>query len=100
MKILLNNILAVALGAVALYPPAALASPSGSFTLVQPMKQFRKVHTATLLLNGKVLIAGGSPLAQSAVSELYDPETETWTNSGALNAGREFHTATLLQDGT
>src|SRR5204863_3335449 len=61
--------------------------------------QFRKDHTATLLSNGKVVVAGGRPLAQAATSELYDPMTQTWTNSGALNTGREFHTATLLLDG-
>ena len=38
--------------------------------------------------------------SQAATSELYDPTTQTWTNSGALNLGREFHTATALTDGS
>jgi len=63
------------------------------------MGQFRRDHTATLLLNGTVLVAGGAPFAQAATSEIFDPFTATWTNSGPLNTGREFHTATLLQDG-
>jgi hypothetical protein len=90
----------VVLGSLVLVPALAHPATTGSFTLVQPMGQFRKQHTATLLSNGKVLIAGGSPLAEASTSELYDPETQTWTNAGVLNLGRELHTATLLQDGT
>src|SRR3954453_6087863 len=100
MKFQLHNILAVVLGAAALCPAPLRADATGSFTLVHPMTQFRRVHTATLLSNGKVLVAGGAPLAQAATSELYDPDNQSWTNSGTLNIGREFHTATLLNDGT
>src|SRR6266704_4180136 len=99
MKIQLRTSFALALSALVLNSVAAQPAPAGSFLLVGPMRQFRKVHTATLLSNGKVLVAGGVPFAQAATSELYDPTTQTWTNSGALNLGREFHTATLLQDG-
>ncbi len=91
---------AFALFALALNAVAAQPASSGSFSVVGSMSQFRRVHTATLLSNGKVLVAGGSPFAQAATSELYDPTTLTWTNSGALNLGREFHTATLLTDGS
>jgi hypothetical protein len=62
------------------------------------MNQFRRQHTATLLLKGKVLVAGGAPFLPVATSELYDPVTQTWTNSGPLNCGRQGHT-TLLSDG-
>jgi hypothetical protein len=82
-----------------LTPAFGQTAPGGSFTLVQPMKQFRRQQTATLLLDGKVLVAGGAPFAQAATSELYNPVTASWSNSGALATGREFHTATLLQDG-
>jgi hypothetical protein len=57
---------------------------------------FPKSMTHALI--AEVLVAGGSPLAQAATSELYDLTTQTWTNSGALNAGREFPTETLLAD--
>ena len=89
--------------AAAVFATLALSSTSvdaaGSFTVVGPMSQFRKFHTATLLPDGKVIVAGGTPLAQAATSEIYDPSAQTWTNSGALNLGRELHTATLLVDG-
>src|SRR5882672_3701249 len=89
---------AAAFVAVALSPTPAGAA--GSFTLVGSLSQFRRQHTATLLSDGKVLVAGGAPFAEAATSELYDPITQTWTNTGALNIGREFHTATLLPDGS
>ena len=58
-------------------------------------------HTATLLPNGKVLVAGGrvnnSNILDSA--ELYDPTTGTWSVTGRLNASHIRHTATLLRDG-
>jgi hypothetical protein len=87
------------LGVLALDPAPARSAETGSFTLVQSMRQYRKLHTATLLSNGTVLVAGGAPLDAAAVSEIYDPLTATWTNSGRLNTGREFHTATLLPNG-
>ena len=94
-----RNSLALALSALVLHAAAAQPASSGSFSLVGSMSQFRRQHTATLLSNGKVLVAGGAPFAQAATSEIYDPATETWTNSGPLSTGREFHTATSLPDG-
>jgi N-acetylneuraminic acid mutarotase len=57
-------------------------------------------HTETLLLNGKVLVAGGNGNNGTLKSaELYDPVTGTWSNTGNLNTDRAFHTATLLPNG-
>lgn len=68
-----------------------------SFVSVSRMNRARNFHTATLLPNGKVLVAGGFPTGTSA--ELYDPETDTWTVTGSLREARTFHTATLLPNG-
>jgi len=61
----------------------------------------RLIHTATLLNNGKVLVAGGTPDFNTPLSsaELYDPASGTWTATGTLNTARFFHTATLLPNG-
>jgi Galactose oxidase, central domain len=61
-------------------------------------------HTATLLSNGKVLIAGGSATVgvgpALATAEIFDPATETFANTGSMGTTRTFHTATALNDGT
>jgi N-acetylneuraminic acid mutarotase len=57
-------------------------------------------HTATVLQNGKVLVAGGyngSHVISSA--ELYDPSTGTWTTTGSMSYIRFRHTASLLANG-
>ena len=46
-------------------------------------------HTATLLPNGKVLVAGGFDVNASRSAELYDPARGRWTVTGSLNIGRD-----------
>jgi hypothetical protein len=61
------------------------------------MNEARAQATATLLPNGKVLIAGGS---SGASTEIYDPATNTFAASTpSMNHPREFATATLLPNG-
>jgi hypothetical protein len=73
----------------------------------------RAGHTATLLGNGEVLVAGGDPNDPSAGdlsgvpvdapatdgAERYSPATGQWTQTGSLVAARMYHTATLLPSG-
>jgi uncharacterized protein (TIGR03437 family) len=60
----------------------------------------RAGHTATLLPNGKVLIAGGySGSAQLASAELYDPATGTFTRTGDMTVPRAGSKAVLLPNG-
>ena len=91
------------LSSLEIFNPAA----AGSFTtLGSTMTPGRIGHTATLLQNGKVLLAGGRSAASVFpyldTAEIFDPAT------GALSAagnqmpitGRDNHTATLLNNGT
>ena len=76
-----------------------------------PLNTRRDSHTATLLPNGKVLVAGGAIdteyFTSLASAELYDPTSGTWTNTGSmvtlnpysLIPGRFNHAATLLPNG-
>ena len=64
----------------------------------------RAGHTATLLPDGKVLVAGGiannsDPLNFLDSAELYDPALNTWSSAGGLNSGHYSQTATLLPNG-
>ena len=62
-------------------------------------------HTATLLQSGKVLILGGrtgqtAAINPTAVAELFDPATNTFTSAGEMTVPRSEHGAVLLDDGT
>jgi hypothetical protein len=60
------------------------------------------MHTATLLPNGKVLIAGGcfgNGGPGQSTAELYDPATAAFSPTGSMADARCNHTATLLGNG-
>lgn len=64
-----------------------------------PMQMARGGHTATLLHNGRVFVAGGyrGPGNGFAVTtEKYDPDTDSWTAGPALLQARAYHTATQM----
>ena len=64
------------------------------------MADARSSHTATMLPDGRVLIAGGVQVRESIASvEVYDPESGAWTAVQPMLAERGEHTATFLPDG-
>jgi hypothetical protein len=74
---------------------------TGRFEYTGKLMAPRQGFTATLLKNGRVLIAGGDSARNTSqlIAELYDPATKTFTPTGNLNQGRMAHTATFLNDG-
>src|SRR5207302_1638383 len=73
------------------------ANPDAGFRMVaSPMTAARTHHSATLLNNGKVLIAGGET---GGTAEIFDPSTESFTPTlWNLQVARSDHTATLFTD--
>lgn len=74
---------------------------TGKWTIVSKMHYTRILHTASLLNNGTVLLAGGeSPEGHYLNStELFDPTTESWTLGNNMHERRARHTVSLLTGG-
>lgn len=71
------------------------------FIETAPLQVARSCHTATLLSDGRVLVAGGFNGTSSLSScQSYNPETGTWGSIVSMKRSRCQHTATTLADGT
>jgi hypothetical protein len=82
------------LSSAEVYDPATGTwSPAGSMNA-------RARHTATLLADGRVLVAGGWANDNFMTgAQIYDPVTGTWMNTGSMSSVHALHTETLLSDG-
>jgi hypothetical protein len=82
------------LGSAEIYDPSlGIWSETGS------MHGPRLFHSATLLNDGRVLVAGGYNEEPLASAEIYDPATGVWTETGSLEGPRASPAAQLLEDG-
>ena len=74
---------------------------TGTFGPTGSMATGRNLHTATRLLDGRILIAGGDGRGtiSLASAELYDPAAGSFGPTGPMVAARGFQTATRLADG-
>jgi hypothetical protein len=86
-------------------PGAEIYDPaSGKFTATGVLSVDHSGGSATLLADGRVLLAGGmdtsSAMAKNiATAEIYDPSTGKFGPTGSMVVARFGHTATLLTDG-
>jgi uncharacterized repeat protein (TIGR01451 family) len=74
---------------------------AGDWSVVGDLIAARSSHTATVLSDGRVLIAGGETSGgASNVAEIFDPANGTIRpTAGTMSVARKNHTATLLEDG-
>jgi hypothetical protein len=80
---------------------AELYDPStNSFQFTGEMLDRRFDHSATLLFNGRVLIAGGFETGFKITdsAEIYNPATGTFGETGSMTDARAEQTATGVRD--
>ena len=71
-----------------------------AWQLKAELHEARLLHTATLLPDGRVLVAGGvGSSGQLSSAELYDPLSDTWTLAAPMRTARSYHTASLMPNG-
>jgi trimeric autotransporter adhesin len=88
------------LGSITSSTSLAVTVPAAAFISTGNLNNARSEHTATLLNNGMMLVAGGAgPSTALTSAELYNPATGSFTLTGNLNTAREYHTAVLLNNG-
>jgi len=80
----------------------AKAADAGTWLRAADLLYQHVLHTATLLQDGRVLVAGGTngQGAATASCELFDPTSNRWIRAASMGSARAAHSATLLSDGS
>lgn len=94
-----GSVLALAGDGITCYRYSAL---SGTWSLAGSLRERRAFHSATLMPDGKVLIAGGAfgyPYTPTTTCELYDPATGTSSYTTSLTTARWRQAAVRLNSG-
>jgi WD40 repeat protein len=101
LLVVASIIISFVIAAAAFRTGSSPIASAGSLSPASPMLQPRSGHSATLLPDGKVLIAGGMRANQDFYksAELYDPATGKFQPTGEMNQRRVGHIAVLLSSG-
>jgi hypothetical protein len=104
-RVLVVGGLSVALRQGGLWPDqptgAEIYDPKANrWSATAPMALYRLDQTATLLNDGRVLVAGGQDgLISFDTVEIYDARQDRWFEAAPMVTGRAGHAATLLANG-
>ncbi len=100
---LLNDRKVLIVGGIFAQQQAELFNPqTNTFEATGNLNHVHSFHTATLLPDGRVLIAGGQDqqiIQTHSVCEIYDPSTGTFTLTDTLKDHRSSHESILLPNG-
>lgn len=93
-----NSLLMLCL--ITLFMTTVASAQSGTWALTGSLHTARESHTAALLTNGNVLVAGGSSNNISVAStEVYSPTTHAWSVKENMNVARASAQVRLLANG-
>src|SRR5579862_415925 len=100
-RISFTFLLFVVLFALVIFSASDAMAQQGTFVPTGSMNVSRGFASATLLSDGKVLIAGGSDDTGAPLisAEIYDPATGQFTLTGNMTVARSGHSGTLLGNG-
>ncbi len=80
-----------------------LTAATPKWQQIAPMHNARIYHTLTMLANGEVLAVGGEPTSNQEIvtsgvlpTEIWNPNTETWSPAAPIAAARNYHSTAIL----